>query len=138
MTAMNRFQDVSRVPAAGLFLYDRDCGFCQRSVDFASYRVRSEVAFTPWQDFDLSSAGLTPAEANAQAWLLLPDGSARAGGDAITEILRRGRRWARCLGFLMRLPGVRRLNRAVYRLVASHRHRLPGGTSSCALPRSGV
>ena len=127
-------RDANSIPDAGLFLYDQDCGFCRRSVDFAKRQVRGRVTFTPWQSFDLAGVGLTPAQADTQAWLLLPGGRTSAGGDAIAGVLRRGRPWARVLGSLMLLPGLRTLNRAAYQLIATHRHRLPGGTTACAFP----
>lgn len=132
-TLVSELREVNEASATCRFLYDQDCGFCQLSVSFARDRVQSRVIFTPWQDFDLSGVGLTLAQANAQAWLLLPDGRAWAGGDAIAGVLLRGCPWARVLGFLMLLPGVRTLNRAVYRLVAAHRHRFPGGTAACTI-----
>jgi predicted DCC family thiol-disulfide oxidoreductase YuxK len=39
------------------------------------------------------------------------------------------------LGVLIGVPPFATLARAAYRLVADNRHRLPGGTAQCALPR---
>ncbi|WP_026118895.1 thiol-disulfide oxidoreductase DCC family protein [Nocardiopsis ganjiahuensis] len=119
---------------AGLFLYDRDCGFCQRAVGFAQNRLRTRTAFAAWQDVDLAAVGLTPEQTDEQAWLVSPDGSLLAGGDAVAGVLLGAGLPARVLGRIMLLPGVRVLNRAAYRVVAANRYRLPGGTAACALP----
>lgn len=128
--------EAHRIPSAGLFLYDRDCGFCQRSVAFARERVRTRTAFAAWQEIDLKAFGLTPEQADEQAWLVRSDRSLLAGGDAIAETLRFGRFPFRALGRLMALPGARALTRAAYRVVAANRYRLPGGGDTCALPPS--
>ncbi|MFE9242884.1 thiol-disulfide oxidoreductase DCC family protein [Nocardiopsis sp. NPDC006938] len=119
---------------SGLFLYDRDCGFCQRAVAFARDRLRTRTAFAAWQDCDLPALGLTPEQTDARAWIVYPDGRRLAGGDAVAGVLLGGGRPARVLGRFLLLPGARVVNRAVYRVVAANRHRLPGGTSSCTLP----
>lgn len=122
----------------GLFLYDRDCGFCQRAVGFARDRLRTRTSFAAWQDVDLAAVGLTPEQADERAWVVYPDASPRAGGDAVAGVLLASGLPARLLGRLMLLPGVRVLNRAAYRVVAANRHRLPGGTAACALPPQGT
>ena len=111
----------------GRIVYDADCGFCTRS---ARWVDADPVA---WQDLDLGSVGATRAEAEAFAgWL--EDGRIRAlGAPAIAAALRARGGWTRPLGHALDLPGVRRLAAVVYRFVAAHRHRLPGGTDACRL-----
>lgn len=131
---MGHSRESHRIPSAGLFLYDRDCGFCQRSVAFARDRVRTSTAFAAWQDVDLKTMGLIPEQTDEQAWLVRPDRSLLSGGDAIAETLRHGRFPFRALGHLLGLPGARALTRVAYRVVAANRYRLPGGGDNCALP----
>lgn len=131
---MEHRQEAHRAHAAGLFLYDQDCGFCRRSVVFAQERVRSRVAFAAWQAVDLKVFGLTPEQTREQAWLARSDGDLLAGGDAVAEVLRHGRFPFRVLGRLLGLPGLRSLNRVAYRVVAANRHRIPGGVAACVLP----
>jgi predicted DCC family thiol-disulfide oxidoreductase YuxK len=119
---------------AGLFLYDRDCGFCQRAVGFARDRLRTRTSFAAWQDVDLAAVGLTPEQADEQAWVVYPNGHLRSGGDAVAGVLMGAGPPARILGRLMLLPGARLLNRTAYRAVAANRHRLPGGSTACAMP----
>ena len=125
---------VGKKSGAGLFLYDRDCGFCQRAVGFARGRLRTRTAFAAWQDVDLDALGLTAEQTDEQAWLVYPDGRRLAGGDAAAGVLLAAGLPARVLGRLMLLPGARVLSRAAYRAVAANRNRLPGGTAACALP----
>lgn len=127
--------DAARPTGAGLFLYDRDCGFCQRVVGIARDRLRTRTAFAAWQDVDLAALGLTPEQTDEQAWVVYSDGRRLAGGDAVAGVLLAAGLPARILGRLMLLPGFRTLSRAAYRVVAANRYRLPGGTAACALPR---
>ena len=60
-----------------------------------------------------------------------------AGPDAIAALLRTSHRAWRLIGRLLQLPPVRALAWPGYRWVARNRHRLPGGTAACALPRGG-
>lgn len=119
--------------ATGTFLFDRDCGFCQRAVAFARDRLGARSRFRAWQDADLDALGLTPAQTDEAAWLVYPDGRRFRGGDAVAEVLLHGRPLTRPVGRLMRLPLLRAVNRLAYRLVAANRHRLPGGTAACAI-----
>ncbi|MFD3688454.1 thiol-disulfide oxidoreductase DCC family protein [Nocardiopsis sp. NPDC058631] len=123
----------------GTFLFDSDCGFCRRAVSFARERVRARSRFVAWQNTDLGAFGLTPGQADEAAWLVYADGRRFRGGDAVAEVLLHGRPLTRPVGRMMRLPLLREVNRFVYRRVAANRHRLPGGTSACALddPRRG-
>lgn len=118
-------RSMNEVPAAGLFLYDQDCGFCRRSVDIAQEKFRSTADFVPWQETDLASMGLTSEQTRATAWLVCRDGRKLSGGDAIAGVMVRGRPVAKVLGHVMLLPGVRVLSRAAYRVVAANRHRVP-------------
>lgn len=128
------YSRIEDVPESGLFLYDHDCGFCQRVVTFAQERLRTRTAFSAWQRTDLSRFGLTPTQADDRAWVVLPDGGLLSGGDAVAHVLLHSQLPGRLLGGAMRLPLLRVANRAAYRWVAARRHRLPGGTTSCALP----
>ncbi|WP_436892179.1 thiol-disulfide oxidoreductase DCC family protein [Nocardiopsis dassonvillei] len=101
---------------------------------FAQERLRTRTAFSAWQRTDLSRFGLTPTQADDRAWVVLPDGGLLSGGDAVAHVLLHSQLPGRLLGGAMRLPLLRVANRAAYRWVAARRHRLPGGTTSCALP----
>lgn len=111
----------------GRIVYDADCGFCTRSAHWVD---TDPVA---WQSLDPAAVGASPELAAAfVGWLV--DGRIEAlGAPAIASALRARGGWAGPVGTIIDLPGVRRLAAVVYRLVARHRHRLPGGTAACRI-----
>ncbi len=120
--------------SAGLVVFDGDCGFCTWSVGFAQRWIRPAVAFVPWQRADLVAVGLTPQACSQALQFVDPGGHVQAGGRAVCALLVAGCLPWPLIGRLGSLPGVRQLVDAGYRLVARHRHRLPGATPACALP----
>ncbi|HZE39510.1 MAG TPA: DCC1-like thiol-disulfide oxidoreductase family protein [Stackebrandtia sp.] len=121
---------------AAFFLYDGDCAFCTRCAEFIVRRVRPGAAVEPWQRFDIAAAGLSAADCQRAVQWVDPPAPVRSGPAAIAAVLRdsRGRLgfW-RAVGRVADLPPVRAAAGPVYRLVARNRHRMPGGTASCAL-----
>jgi predicted DCC family thiol-disulfide oxidoreductase YuxK len=120
----------------GLFLYDGDCGFCAAVVDRLS-RMRGGDGFDwrAYQTVQPLPRGLDEAALERAAFLLLPDGRTLRGFDAFRALARRLpalRPWA----WLLWLPPVPPLGRALYRLIASHRRRLSAwlGLRACTLP----
>lgn len=91
----------------------------------------------PWQRIPerLAAAGLTAADAMYQVWTVTPNGKV-LGGAAATNAALTLIWWARPLTWLYHLPGMPWLQSKVYRWVASNRHRLPGGTTTCAVPNT--
>ena len=123
--------------AEPVLAYDGDCGFCQRAIDRIRRTARPRITAVPWQTLpeQLTTPHLTRL---VREVLLLHDDQVHAGGaDAMARFVasssaRRYRLLAAALG----LPGVRTCARRLYALVAANRHRLSGGTASCALARS--
>jgi predicted DCC family thiol-disulfide oxidoreductase YuxK len=126
-------------PAHGpVFLYDGDCGFCTRCAQFLRRHVRTPVRIAAWQGVDLAPLGVTAAEC-AQAVQYVSARHVSAGPVAIADLLRTavgrtGPVW-RLLGWVLARRVVAALAWPVYRWVARHRHRFPGGTVACELPR---
>ncbi|CAO5161864.1 DUF393 domain-containing protein [Frankia sp. AiPs1] len=125
-----------------LFTYDGDCGFCTRSAQFIVSVVRPAVEVEASQRLPLAELGVSERDAARAVQWIGPDGRRASGAAAIALLLRRagptGRAapvW-RAVGWVMAIPPVSWLAAGVYRLVAVHRHRLPGGTASCAVPSS--
>ncbi|MEU3607951.1 DUF393 domain-containing protein [Streptomyces sp. NPDC035033] len=118
-----------------VLVYDGDCGFCTTSAEFAERRVRPRCDIVPWQFTDLDALGVTRERAEYEVLWVTPAGAVDGGARAVAKaLLSAGGVWAP-LGATLLLPGVRWAARYAYRLVAVHRHRLPGGTPACAAPR---
>ncbi|WP_255950773.1 thiol-disulfide oxidoreductase DCC family protein [Streptomyces odontomachi] len=118
-----------------VLVFDGDCGFCTTSVRFAERRLRPRCEIVPWQFADLGTLGVTRERAEHEVLWVTPAGAVYGGAQAVAKVLlSSGRGWS-VLGALLTLPPVRWAAHGVYRLVAENRHRMPGGTAACALPR---
>jgi predicted DCC family thiol-disulfide oxidoreductase YuxK len=118
------------------FLYDGDCAFCSSCARFIERFIPSPARVTPWQFADLDALGVTVAAATDAVQWAEPGRPPLAGPVAIARLLRTSSRvvW-RPVGALLALRPVAALAWPVYRWVSRNRHRLPGGTAACALPR---
>jgi predicted DCC family thiol-disulfide oxidoreductase YuxK len=110
-------------------LFDGDCGFCSSSARLAA-RLAPQVSIVPYQDSDLSAFAVTAQEcAAALRWV--GAGGPAAGAAAVARLLLAAGGGWRLLGRLLLAPGVRRAADLAYRVVATNRYRLPGGTPAC-------
>jgi predicted DCC family thiol-disulfide oxidoreductase YuxK len=128
-------QAYSPAPHESLLIYDGDCGFCQRTLDVMKKRLAMWPRTAPYQRLNLDQHGVSSQDA-ARAMLWVEPGRPPLAGAAAFARLFRAQpqlRW-RTLGRMMALPGISHFAVIVYRTVASHRHRLPGGTSACQRP----
>ncbi|HEV7896588.1 MAG TPA: DCC1-like thiol-disulfide oxidoreductase family protein [Planosporangium sp.] len=122
------------------FVYDGDCAFCSTCARFIQRRIHTPAMVEAWQRLDLVALGLTPDRcADAVQWVG-GDGDIAAGPAAIARLLRRasgpsGHLLWRPIGAVLGTRPVQALAWPAYRWVARHRHRLPGATAACALPR---
>lgn len=122
------------------FVYDGDCAFCSSCAGFIDRRIHTPARVEAWQRLDLASLGLTAAAcADAVQWVGT-DGAVASGPAAIARLLRQasgasGRLLWRPVGAVLATRPVLALAWPAYRWVARNRHRLPGGTPACALPR---
>jgi predicted DCC family thiol-disulfide oxidoreductase YuxK len=117
------------------FVYDGDCAFCTRCAGFIERRIPTGARVVPWQFAELDALGLTADECEEAVQWVGVDGTRAAGPDAIAHLLRGSGPLWRVAGTVLRLPPVRAAAWPAYRWVARNRHRLPGGTAACALPR---
>lgn len=128
---------MARTAPLPVLLFDGDCAFCSSSARLVTERLRSssaDFAVEPWQEVDLLALGLTPERCTESLQWVAADGAVSSGHEAVARVLLASRRWVRPAGAVLLLPGVRAAAAVAYRWVASHRHRLPGGTPACALP----
>jgi predicted DCC family thiol-disulfide oxidoreductase YuxK len=122
---------------APVLVFDGDCAFCSSSARFVAERLRRSPAdyrVEPWQQLDLDTLGLTPAECDEAVRWVGADGIRDAGYVAIARALLASRWWVRPAGAVLLGPGVRAIAARTYPWVAANRHRLPGGTAACAIP----
>ena len=118
------------------FLYDGDCAFCSSCVRFIERFIPSRATIVPWQFASLDSLGVSEEEASDAVQWVEPGRPVLAGPAAIARLLRTSPRVAwRPVGALLALRPLTALAWPVYRWVSRNRHRLPGGTAACALPR---
>jgi len=127
---------VSTAVERPVFLYDGDCAFCSSCARFVEDHIPTTSELTPWQHADLDRFGVSQPEAEAAVQWIASDRPVRAGPDAIAELLVDAGSWWRPLGRVLRSAPVQWVAWPVYRLVSRNRHRLPGGTATCALPQS--
>lgn len=104
-----------------LVLWDGDCGFCARSVEWARRRdAEKSLTFVPYQE--APSPPMTPELERAcreAVHVITPDGRILRAGRASLYVLER-MGWRRCAK-LLRLPPLLWLVELGYRLVAAHR-----------------
>jgi predicted DCC family thiol-disulfide oxidoreductase YuxK len=128
-------------PGPPLLIYDGDCGFCSAGVRLLERLVRPPADIAAWQHTDLARIGISKTRASREIiwWTPAAPGpglpsAARAEGGAlaISRALSSASGIWPAAGAILRLPPVSWLAAAIYRVTACNRHRLPGGTPSCA------
>jgi predicted DCC family thiol-disulfide oxidoreductase YuxK len=118
-----------------MLIFDGDCGFCTRAVTLIFQRLRPRAEAVRYQSVDLARYGAT--EERARHEVLWTGGELVGGVRAFSRLLRTcDQPWA-ALGVILGAPPVRWVAHVVYRLIANNRHRMPGGTDSCALRITG-
>jgi predicted DCC family thiol-disulfide oxidoreductase YuxK len=119
-----------------VLVFDGDCGFCTTCARFLE-RIGPEAEIVAWQLADLDELGVSEEQAADAVQWVEPDGDVRSGHEAIAAVLiAAGSVWS-LLGHLLLAPGLSWLAARLYRLVASNRYRMPGGTPACARPAAG-
>ena len=113
-----------------MLIFDGDCAACSSVARFAERRIG--VVAVPWQRVDLARHGLTAAQCATAVQWVAADGSVASGAAACAAAMRAGGAVWGVVGRVIALPGVSWLAERAYGVVARNRHRLPGGTASCA------
>ncbi|CAM5605201.1 hypothetical protein KAURM247S_00056 [Kitasatospora aureofaciens] len=133
-----------------VLVFDGDCAFCSSCVRWGEKYLRQTLASGGWEavpfqfaelaELDALAGGraeVSPERAEREVLWVTPAGRVYGGAQAVARLLMRsGGAWA-YLGALMALGPVRPVAGVVYRWVSRNRHRMPGGTAACALPRRG-
>lgn len=118
---------------SGVLYFDGNCGMCTRSVNWLSRIQRTgELRTAPYQRAGVAERlGLSTDRMYEAAWWQDSSGVVYGGAEAINAAL--GVSFGTRIPLrLYRMPGIRQLQDAIYRWVATHRYRFPGTTPHCA------
>jgi len=118
-----------------LLVFDGDCAFCTLWVGRLENALGRFPRAEPWQWLDLEELGLTPDDVTHFAWVFIGERRYR-GHAAFAALLMMQQQWSlRFVGRLLITPPFAWAAAVGYSLIARYRHRLPGGTAACAMPR---
>lgn len=118
-----------------VLVYDGDCGICTRCVSFVEdHLCGDKIDIVAWQHADLAALKLSQAECEEAVQWVSTQGQVRSAHLAVADLLRYSGGLWRILGLLITLPVIRSIAAVLYRWIAAHRDRLPGGTPACAMP----
>lgn len=123
---MTRAMRVTSPPAKPVMIYDGDCLFCRYWIERWRSLTGDRIDYLPYQDPRVAGwFPEIPLEAFTHAVQLVePDGRITSAAEAVLRALAYvpGRRWP--LWTYERVPGVRPITEATYRVVARHRSAL--------------
>jgi predicted DCC family thiol-disulfide oxidoreductase YuxK len=116
-------------------IFDGDCSFCTTAANLIVSRSKTRIIATPWQFTELSQYGLTKEQVSDQVYLAIEEKNF-GGHEAFAMVFMvQPNLFLRFLGKVMISKYLRWFTKPAYRLVAKYRHKLPGGTPACKLPR---
>lgn len=111
-------------------IYDGDCGFCSRSVEYARIRVAPNLVYLASQKVNLEDYGLTKEDCEKALQFVTSDSQVVAAEKAVIQILKQGNFVLRLLGIVMSLPILNLISKLGYRFVAQYRGKVSGFTRS--------
>lgn len=117
-----------------LFVFDGDCAFCSSANRLLLRLTKTRIDSRPYQHLELDQFGLSLEQAQ-NAVQYINQNQRFSGARAIAEYLIDSKTIWSLAGRFMRLPVLLSFAEMVYEVVAANRHRLPGGTPECELPR---
>lgn len=124
-----------RITQEHRLIYDGDCAFCTTWIQRLERSLPAFPTAVPSQWSDLDALGLSADDVRDYAWYLTPERSYR-GHLAFSALLRaQPKAGLRFGGWLLATPPFSWLAAVGYSFVSRFRHRLPGGTPACQVPR---
>jgi predicted DCC family thiol-disulfide oxidoreductase YuxK len=114
-----------------VLVFDGDCAFCTTCVRLVERRIGPDAEVVAWQFADLAELGVSEEQAADAVQWVQADGAVRSGHEAIAAMLSSAGPIWRIAGRILLLPGISWVAAHAYRLIATNRHRLPGGTPAC-------
>ncbi|NDD71835.1 MAG: DUF393 domain-containing protein [Actinobacteria bacterium] len=119
--------------ANDFLIWDGDCAFCARCVQFIERRIKTGAKIVAHQKADLKSLGLTTEQCTTALQWVSRDSTVRSGSRAVAALLRSSSFGWAILGVAIDLPVVRAVSSVIYKVIAKNRQHLPGGTDACAI-----
>jgi predicted DCC family thiol-disulfide oxidoreductase YuxK len=117
-------------------IFDGDCAFCTSSVNFTVKHSNVKFETIPYQWAKLEKFNLTAEQTQKKVYLNV-DGKNFAGAKAVSKLMRLDSNWIlKIIGAIAAVPPFSWVADLLYWLVATNRHRLPGGTPACKMPNS--
>lgn len=113
-------------------IFDGDCAFCTSCANFAAERLDRSIAVEPWQRLNLAAFGLTEADVTTAVYWVDASGTYRGHLGVARCCRAMGKLWP-VLGRLIEFPLIRPIAGVMYRVIATNRHKMPGGTAACRL-----
>jgi len=104
-----------------LLVWDGDCGFCRRSLEYIRDRAGDHLHYAPFQHVHRYFDGIDQADFERGVHLVEPDGLHYSGAEAIFRALGRAPDDGTWQSLYDRVPGFSTLTERVYRFVADNR-----------------
>ena len=104
-----------------IIIYDGDCGFCRRWIERWRKITGEQMEYAPYQEAASRFPKISEKEFTTAVQLIEPNGKIYSAAEAVFRTLAVRRGWQWLLWSYSRLPGVRPISEALYRLVANHR-----------------
>lgn len=117
-----------------VLVYDGDCGFCEKTARLAHKWSAGRIEIRAWQAIpeQMAAWGLSAADGQWQAWFVNPAGQLFGGAAAVNQAMA-SIWWAAPFTCLYSQPTIAKAQEWLYRWVANHRYRLPGGSPTCQI-----
>ena len=107
-----------------LLIYDGDCAFCRRCVDYGRRLTRDAVAYRPYQEVAEEVPQIPIERLRSAAQFVDRGGIICSGAEAVFRALSYAPRWRGLLWLYTRIRPFAALSEMVYRWVARHRNGL--------------
>jgi predicted DCC family thiol-disulfide oxidoreductase YuxK len=115
-------------------IYDGDCAFCLRCVQWMQKHFKHVPQIVAWQQADLAQMGLTTEQCQtAVQWVSEDSNQILSAHKAVARVCKDAGGLIIVAGWLMSMPLVSQVAGIVYRWVARNRQKMPGGTAACAI-----
>ncbi len=115
-------------------IYDGDCAFCLRCVQWMQKHFKRVPRIVAWQQADLAQMGLTTEQCQtAVQWVSEDSKQTLSAHKAVARVCKDAGGLITVVGWLMSMPVVSSMAGVVYRWVARNRQNMPGGTAACAI-----